>query len=678
MQYRPEIDGLRALAVVPVLFFHAGFAWCAGGFVGVDVFFVISGYLITSILYQDMEQGRFSMMRFYERRARRILPALLLVSLACIPFAWAWMLPNELIDFSESLIGVATFTSNILFWKESGYFADPAELKPLLHTWSLAVEEQYYIIFPPLLLLLHRHLRRHLFAVIAAGTLASLALADYASTTHRIANYYFLPTRAWELGAGVLAALYRYHHPKDRLAPIWRELLGLTGLGLIVYTLVSFDEQMPFPSLWALLPIVGTVLVILFADGGTVSARILGWRLLVGIGLISYSSYLWHQPLFAFARIRLFEGVPESVYWLLIAATFLLSWLSWITVETPARKGWKGGRTRVLSAAAVSLAGLAVIGTLGLWGEGLPQRPHLADAMRFMEARYDTSPFFDQCHDPESFETTCTLGGKPAEQDAAERTDPILVWGDSHGVELAWQFAERLEPYGIPVRQITFNGCQPSLSVREVWHDHGCENKTRAAFDYMVQLAPGATVIIVARWPAYIEGSLFDNGEGGVETGMGFPFMPVDWNGGTNTERIGRLAIAIADTIEALAQHGHQVVLVYPIPEVGFSVPEYLSRRALFGIHSQPLSTSYQIFLERQRHSYAALDGIPDSENLLRIYPAELFCNTRLAGRCAAELDGEPLYRDDDHLNKSTGSRMLMDLIQRQMQAKGWWPQAPD
>lgn len=208
MQYRPEVDGLRAIAVLPVILFHAGFSAFSGGFVGVDIFFVISGYLITTIIYQEMAQGRFSMWRFYERRARRILPALFAVSLACIPFAWLWMLPNEFKDFSQSLVGVATFTSNILFWRESGYFAGAAELKPLLHTWSLAVEEQFYILYPPLLLALYRFVPKLLFTIISLGALVSLGLAHWASSAHPSANFYLLPTRAWELGLGALAAIY--------------------------------------------------------------------------------------------------------------------------------------------------------------------------------------------------------------------------------------------------------------------------------------------------------------------------------------------------------------------------------------------------------------------------------------------------------------------------------------
>jgi len=204
--YRPEIDGLRALAVMPVLFFHAGFSLISGGYIGVDIFFVISGYLITSIIQREISTNRFSIINFYERRARRILPALFVVCLACIPFGYFWMLPFELKSFFDSIISINLFVSNILFWRESEYFSAAAELKPLLHTWSLSVEEQFYVFFPLLLFFLSKFKNVVVFLVILIITLLSLALADFAVTHHSTANFYLLPTRIWELGIGALLA----------------------------------------------------------------------------------------------------------------------------------------------------------------------------------------------------------------------------------------------------------------------------------------------------------------------------------------------------------------------------------------------------------------------------------------------------------------------------------------
>ncbi len=207
--YRPEVDGLRALAVLPVILFHAGFSAFSGGFVGVDVFFVINGYLITGIILAEISGDRFSIVSFYERRARRLLPALFVVMAVTLPFAWAWLLPSDMIDFGESLIAVATFCSNVLFWRESDYFSGDASLKPLLHTWSLAVEEQYYLLFPPLLLLLTRLRTQVMTCVLIIAALASLTMASWGTTHKPTAAFYLLPTRGWELLIGALLAIWQ-------------------------------------------------------------------------------------------------------------------------------------------------------------------------------------------------------------------------------------------------------------------------------------------------------------------------------------------------------------------------------------------------------------------------------------------------------------------------------------
>ena len=332
MQYRPEIDGLRALAVIPVILFHAGFKQFSGGFIGVDVFFVISGYLITSIILKEVENRTFSFASFYERRARRILPALFLVMLSCIPFAWLWMTPLELKAFATSVVSVCLFASNVIFWKQSGYFDTSAELKPLLHTWSLAVEEQFYILFPIFLLLIWRLGRSRTVRLISVLAICSLALSEYCSRFHPSFNFYWAPTRAWELLAGSLCTFVSFSHQR-----IISNCLSIGGVAAILISVGIFDENTPFPSFTALLPVVGTCLVLLFGLSGTLVARILSLRPVVGMGLISYSAYLWHQPLFAFARIRSLAGPSHALLLSLCASTVLLSYFSWKFVEVPWR-----------------------------------------------------------------------------------------------------------------------------------------------------------------------------------------------------------------------------------------------------------------------------------------------------------------------------------------------------
>lgn len=480
MQYRPEIDGLRAVAVLPVILFHAGFSVFSGGFVGVDIFFVISGYLITTIIYKEMAQGRFSMWRFYERRARRILPALFVVSLICIPFAWLWMLPNEFKDFSQSLVGVATFSSNILFWRENGYFAGSAELKPLLHTWSLAVEEQFYILYPPFLLALYRFVPKLLFATISLGALVSLGLAQWASSSHPSANFYLLPTRAWELGVGALVAIYLHqlrsiavsqeaivYSANTSLVRPLREVAGLMGLALIGYAIFVFDETTPFPSFWTLIPVVGTALIILAVDGDTLTGRLLSLRILVGIGLISYSAYLWHQPLFAFAKIRLFEGVPEGVMWILIAATFTLAWLTWLIIETPTRKHFKLPRPQVLTAAAASCLAVGIIGGLGWIKDGLPGRTAPSglsfsqlDSAEMTKVNHGLS---STCEGSFTLSPDCRTGEYPS----------VMVWGDSYAMHLMQALSSSQASKEYDFIQFTKSVCAPIFSLALTNHKYG-------------------------------------------------------------------------------------------------------------------------------------------------------------------------------------------------------------
>lgn len=333
MKYRREIDGLRAVAVIPVILFHAGFDIFSGGYVGVDVFFVISGYLITCILLDELERGDFLIARFYERRARRILPALFVVMLACLPFAYMWMLPSQLKDFAQSVAAVVIFASNVLFWREDGYFAAAAEMKPLLHTWSLAVEEQYYLLFPLFLLLLWRFGRQRVFWSVVAVAVLSLLLAEWGWRNTPRANFYLAPTRVWELLAGSICAFLTVGRVQ-----MSSNVLSITGLAMIVGAIFAYSGSTPFPSVYTLVPVVGTGLVVLFATEGTLVARLLGLRGFVGIGLISYSAYLWHQPLFAFARLRSLTEPSHFLMAALAVAALLLAWATWRFVERPFRK----------------------------------------------------------------------------------------------------------------------------------------------------------------------------------------------------------------------------------------------------------------------------------------------------------------------------------------------------
>ena len=363
MKYRPEIDGLRALAVLPVIFFHAGFNFFRGGFVGVDIFFVISGYLITTIIISELAEGKFSIINFYERRARRILPALFFVMLICLPFSWFWLNPLNLKDFGQSLTAVSTFSSNILFWSESGYFETASELKPLLHTWSLALEEQYYIMFPIFLMIVWCLGIKWILILLTLIFILSLGISEWGALYHPNAAFYSLPTRGWELLVGVFAAFYLKYNDYLKSNSL-NQLLSLIGCGMIIYSIVVFDSKTPFPGLNALVPTIGTGLLILSAVPNTLAHKLFSLKPIVGIGLISYSAYLWHQPILAFTDHVILGEVSNLLILFICASSFILAWFSWRYVEKPFRDKSKVSRSFIFK---FSFGGIIFFSLIGQW-----------------------------------------------------------------------------------------------------------------------------------------------------------------------------------------------------------------------------------------------------------------------------------------------------------------------
>lgn len=676
MKYRREIDGLRSVAVIPVLLFHAGFEWFSGGYVGVDVFFVISGYLITSIILAEKAANTFTIAGFYERRARRILPALFLVVIASLPFAWFWMLPHQLKDFSQSIVAVCLFVSNILFFGEGGYFAPAAELKPLLHTWSLAVEEQFYVIFPVLMVVLWRCGRRLIAVVVVTIAILSLAAAQFGGNVSvdgsgfeetwkwfaqpAWASFYLATGRAWELMIGSLAALYLSSRGSSPIRA--SEIGSIAGLLLILYSIVAFDGNTPFPSVYTLVPTLGTVLIVLFASQQTFVGRLLSLPVLVGIGLISYSAYLWHQPLFAFARIRLLDVPGAGVYLALIAAAFVLAYLSWKYVEVPFRRRSNFSAAQVFAFALLVSAALVGVGLAGHVGDGFPQRLS-AQARMVLSYRDDRGSLRDSCdagtgaYIPPA--ERCVVG-------AQETAPTIAVVGDSHARELAYFLGQAASATNLGVKVLVYSSCPPIMGAyRVATSQDTCPQNNRDVVNYLRESESISHIVLVARWTLYLEVDRFDNGEGGKEHGGPFFMAPV----GIAPAAVDRELVrqSMGDLLYASVEHfldtGKDVILVYPIPEVGWNVPEYLARKALFGTPSDsPLSTSHARYQERNAYTIAILDSLGERPGLRRIKPEHIFCDTDIPKRCAAEGNGVPLYFDDDHLN-SIGSAPIVEQI---------------
>lgn len=640
MKYRREIDGLRAVAVVPVVLFHAGFSSFSGGYVGVDVFFVISGYLITTILLSELHAGKFSIVKFYERRARRLLPALFLVMASCLPFAWLWLLPEDMVDIGQSLMSVVGFVSNLLFWREeTGYFNTAAELKPLLHTWSLAVEEQFYLLFPLALMLLWRLQHTGLWVLLALVSAISLAIAEWGAYNQPAAAWFLLPTRAWELGIGALAAMHLRNKPLNPQARGGvNQLMSLVGIGMIAWAIFFFDDNTPFPGIWGLLPVAGTALVILFATPATLGGKMLGMPALVGIGLISYSAYLWHQPLLAFARQRNIVELELPMVWGLIVATFGLAWLSWRYVETPFRHASIVSRKQVFSFSAAGMVAFFVVGTTGWAMNGFEGRVRGKVAEELVKASAETKGQYE-CWSmtDQTKRADCIIG-----VDGHNADYEFALVGDSHISTLypaLDAFAKGRQETGI---DLTLGSCPVFLQR----YPQGTKNhkQCRSLQLYFSEIMSSdvlpSKIIVGGRW--------------------------IEWFERVDSREAKELSADIIRSLRKILESGRAVILLYPVPEMHFNVPKlllkYLHNQG--NISSGAGSVHYSDFNMRAKAAKSVLDAIGDHQNLTRVYPENLLCDTILKDRCAAHIDGKPLYSDDNHLRKFGVELILENILE--------------
>jgi peptidoglycan/LPS O-acetylase OafA/YrhL len=667
LKYRAEIDGLRAMAVVPVILFHAGFDFFDGGFIGVDIFFVISGYLITTILLYDLMNNQFSLVKFYERRARRILPALFFVITMCLPFAWIWMLPSEMKDFAQSVVATSLFSSNILFMQESGYFADIAEVKPLLHTWSLAVEEQYYLFFPIVLFFAWPFGEKRVFWVICLVAALSLLLAEWSLRNQHLINFYSIQTRAWELLAGSIAAfLVQKNGLKESNS------LSILGLSLIIFSIIIFDETTPFPSLYTLFPVIGVMLVILFGAEKTLTAKILSNRIFVGFGLISYSLYLWHQPIFAFAKIRLIEHPSSGFIFTLCVASTILAYLTWRFIEQPFRNPLYINRKHIFLASGFCIILFLSIGITGHIQKGFPDR--LPKQLVAALSNYDNEQMRligKGCHLSWS-DTIPTMTLPACGVNLKNSNVDILLVGDSHLDSVGVQLLEQIEKLDLSAYALSYSGCVPisGLTRNNKDKSYDCPKYNKIIREY-AELHGVKTIILVSRFPLYLLGTRYDNGEGGIEEGTPVPF---DLNSNITAnikaddpDRIQRVSERYRNDIYELTK-SYNVIVFNPIPVVGWRVPSYYGK--IF-MHNADLASandftiyhSYDQYLVRTMEFTEILNSI-NSDNLYTYQVEKLFCN-EVNRRCKANIGNNLLYRDVDHLSPYAANLVAHDFIKK-------------
>jgi peptidoglycan/LPS O-acetylase OafA/YrhL len=643
MDYRREIDGLRALAVLPVILFHAGFKTFSGGFVGVDVFFVISGYLITSIIISELRRGEFSLVSFYERRARRILPSLFIVIFCSFVFAWLWLLPRDILKFSDSLAAVVLFVSNHLFSNQSGYFDTSAEFKPLLHTWSLSVEEQFYLLFPLLLVFTWRLKRTWLVAILVTIFCLSLATAQFSLLPKQSATFFLLPARAWELFIAAFVALYSSKNRPNHLNRSIAEVGGLIGLSLVTYAIFFFNSTIPFPGFYALVPTLGTALIILCVSPATLLGKVMGNRLLVGIGLVSYSAYLWHQPLFAFAKLRRLETPSQIFLTGLAFVAMLLAYVTWRFVETPFKDKTLFTRKKIFTLTASFSMSFFAIGLAG----------HLTDGFSH---RFDNAVI--KLGKPEVGEMlACDPSGKaPCLLGDSNVKPSVALLGDSHGSMLMFELAKQLQPLNISALGFTGPRCVPLIDV-------GTDNKTKSPHcrslvknNYESVLADQSIkkVVLIAQWSIYTEGYRW--GDDGLT-------FYTDENSKTKSisENSDVVMRGFKRTIDSLKAAGKEVMLIKSIPEYDVHVPTHLAKH----LHLVGKVDIGDFAIDRTKylHRNAKLEGIVSQleieKNLTIVNPLDVFCGD---SQCRFVENGEALYGDSNHLSNA-GAKIIVPHI---------------
>lgn len=644
MKYRPDIDGLRAVAVLPVVFYHAGLSGVPGGFVGVDVFFVISGYLITRIIHDEMLEDRFSILHFYERRARRILPALLTVMAASLAMGWVWLSPADYDALARSAGSVLVFLSNVWFWQNSGgYFDGATDFLPLLHTWSLAVEEQFYILFPLMLLMLVRMGRRTTLWVTAALILGSLVLAAWATPRMPSASFYLLPTRIWELGVGSLLALGL----APGTAPRWlRELVGVLGLAAIVYAVTQYDGATVFPGLAALPPVLGAAALIWVGGaGGSLAGRLLSWQPVVFVGLLSYSLYLWHWPIMAFARNRMMDlHLPPAWQVGTIALSLLLAWASWRYVECPFRAGGARRMSRGTIFAAsgagivvLGVAAAAIVMTGGVERRFDPQQVALLEPVGY-------TPAIRACRGSRAMADLCSFG------DAQGTGGRWLLWGDSHAEAMLPAIDALAHDRGVALDFASDAACAPLPRVIRSDRDSGQRTRCLRFIDLLSDHALQAgydTVVLHARWPLYVEG---------IRTGPEDDnLLVLAWVG---ADFPALLEVALSDLVTSLTRAGLRVVLVGPVPELPWDVGTHLKAAVLYDtpIPTPPPVSEIQA---RQARTLTILNSVTDTPGAVLVELTDALC----AKTCPTQDGLSAYYRDNNHLSPLGAERLALPVL---------------
>tara|TARA_B100000795_G_scaffold10935_1_gene7655 strand:- start:49 stop:2088 length:2040 start_codon:yes stop_codon:yes gene_type:complete len=652
-EYRKEIDGFRALAILPVVFYHAGIKLFSGGFVGVDVFFVISGYLITNIILSDIENKKFSLKNFYERRARRILPALLLVSVICIPFSFLFFKDIYLLEFARSLVSLIFFSSNFLFWSESGYFNTNTEFKPLTHTWSLSVEEQFYILFPIILLFLFNFFKffTKIFFIILFTL--SLLFCVWGSFNYPNATFYLLPFRGWEIILGVLTAIYLYEN-KIKFKKVYNEFFSIIGFCLIFISIIFLDSKTVFPGYVALLPTIGTVLLITFCRKGTTLYKVFTIKYLINLGLISYSLYLWHQPILAFVKFYLLNEFSLYHKLFIILISIIISYLSWKYFESPFRNKQKISNKNLLL-----FLCLPIIIFFSTWGYVVKfsnlDNIYTSKPKQFIggkKVEYFESKFDIQINSKNVFYDAI----KPKNSKANIK---VLVIGDSHaqGYNLMGEYYA--DKYQIEWHSYIYTGCPPIFGYYKIYNieqiksskiQNECKDQVKIWENFIKENGKYFDyVILSSRWNFMFNHEIYEKKQYRKDALIKNNEIFIN-NNKIQTLSRSNFTNGLKNTINIINNNGPKVVI--------FSQPPLLIRNPMRCMGVSKISYDYcanakfksikerGLFVKNTILSENKLNNIGNLYLILENY----LCDEDKE-KCISKKNNKLLYKDDDHLS---------------------------
>lgn len=651
--YRPEIDGLRAIAVFSVVLFHAKFFlfnsfFLKGGFIGVDIFFAISGYLITRIILKEIiKKNNFSFKNFYERRIRRILPVLLFVIIVSLILGFFLLLPESLIDLSKSTLSVIFFISNIYFnYNGSGYAGEDSLIRPLIHTWSLSVEEQFYILFPIFLIIIYKFFKKNILIILLLAFLISLLFAAFMSKNYPGTNFYQLPSRGFELLFGsLLAYLEINNHKKKNSYNILNKVCPLIGAIMIVCALLYFDyDKIYHPSYITLIPLLGLGLIIWFCRQGGVVTNVLSNKFLVFIGLISYSIYLWHYPIFAYLRyLYLFQTPQIKIIGILL--TILLSVFSYYFIEKPFRE------KKVTSVKKLIIYILFCIIIL------------ITTSLYIIEKKDIQTRFSNTFTEELSINLI-----KQKIYENNKFKDVVLI-GDSHARRLLYSLNAEMNKLPNNFFADTKNDSlylqnfkkinrKTGLIIEKPYDNFIKNNKER---DKLLEENKNLIIVLSQRWSWKLLESEFSNqeflNENQNKAREIIDYLePIGVSTSSLKERQKYLTEGLKSTLYNIVNKGHILVIIYPIPEIGFDVPRLMNRDILKNkfFNKSNKKKIYSVKLEeyqnRNKKIFKILDEL-QGQNIHRIYPENIFCNTAITNYCIANSKERLLYQDDNHLS---------------------------